>query len=54
MNALLSMLGGGDVVTCRVLSNGVSVHWWKGDAKPGDRCLCGESVRPDDSEDESL
>lgn len=42
-NPIEVLLGSG-VPECRVISDDISVHWFKMTAKPGDACECGETV----------
>lgn len=46
MTALDGVLGKpGDPLQCRTIAEDISIHWWPRDAKPGDRCLCGERIK---------
>jgi hypothetical protein len=49
VSALDGLLGRhGDPVECHPGEH-ISMHWWLGDAKPGDPCLCGETRKQPES-----
>lgn len=50
-----SMLGTGSEVQCKVIAADISVHWFPRGAVPGDRCICGATVKAahDDGADDA-
>lgn len=39
------IVGSGPTVECREYGGGIAMHWWRSDAKAGERCLCGKLVK---------